>query len=182
MLTFAQNSFVFSTRYSLSLPRQETTPARAASCSITSITRPAPVRSFTSSSSRCGQIIAGSTIHQRRLRRPRGPHISYARTSGARPRAGSCLPDHNHGPRRDDMPWAGTPSHPLARPSPLTGARRTCDPGPPRSSRGLRYCYVPGTAQIDLICAPQVMGADGPPPAHSEPPARSLIADADHRE
>ena len=36
-----------------------------------------------------------------------------------------------------------------------------------RSSRGPRYCYVPGTAQIDLICVPQNMSADGPPRAHS---------------
>jgi len=29
-----------------------------------------------------------------------------------------------------------------------------------------RYCYVPGTAQMDLIYVPQNMSAGGPPPAH----------------
>jgi len=42
---------------------------------------------------------------------------------------------------------------------------RIGDPGNLRSSGSPRHCYVPGTAQIDLIGVPQLMNADGPPPA-----------------
>ena len=64
-LAFAQNSFVFSTCYFLSLETLGNDTVEAASSGITASTRPAPVRSFTSSSSQCGWIIARSTIHQR---------------------------------------------------------------------------------------------------------------------
>src|SRR6266566_6245604 len=48
----------------------------------------------------------------------------------------------------------------------MTCARKTGDPGSLRSFEQSTALLCPGTATIDLICVPQLMSADGPPPAH----------------